>query len=299
MDYAIGIDLGGTKIKFIITDYNGNILDIYSKDTTDKKNPNSWLKCIKNEISNIEKKIKISAKKIGIAAPGMASKDKSKIISLPGRLSGLENLNWTKFLNKNFFIPVINDAHAALYGEYWKGSAKNYNNIIFLTLGTGIGGAFSINGKLQEGILGRAGHFGHTCIDPYGKLGIKNTPGSIESFFGEYNIYERTKGKFKSTFDLVKSYIKGDKEAKKLWLRQVYLLACSITSFINILDPELVLLGGGISEANKALLNPLKKFMKEIEWRPFNKEEGVDIKISSLKNKAGALGAIYYSINNS
>lgn len=299
MDYAIGIDLGGTQIKFLVTNKFGTIID----KSTCKTNDNNPIKGffynnIQKKIQSIENKKGRKAKWIGIAAPGMSSYNKSKIISLPGRLEGLENLNWTKFLNRDHFIPVINDAHAALYGEIWQGAAQKYKNVILLTLGTGIGGAFSINGILQEGTLGRAGHFGHTSLNPYGELDIKNNPGSIEMYFGECTVKKRTNGLFTNTKDLVKSYLKGDKIAYKFWMKQVYYLACSLSSFINILDPEIILLGGGISKANKALLDPLNHFMNKVEWRP-HKDKKVKIQIASLGNTAGALGAIRYAILHS
>lgn len=296
MDYAIGIDLGGTNIKFLVTDKNGNVLDQKWYPSDAPSNKDSWSQKIKNFVNQIESDRKRPARWLGISAPGMASKDHRKIISLPGRLKGLEYLDWTQFLEKKEPIPVLNDAHAAFYGESWKGAAKNYKNVILLTLGTGVGGAFSINGQLQKGITGRAGHFGHTCLNPDGPLDIKNSPGSIELMIGECTIKERTHGRFSSTKDLVAAHLAGDTMASQIWLRSIYHLACAIASFINILDPEVIIIGGGISDAGDALLEPLAKYMDKVEWRP----EGhrVPICLAQLGNQAGALGAIHYAMTH-
>lgn len=297
-DYAIGIDLGGTNIKFLATDPSGNILQEACCATKDHAGSvGNWAANIPEMVDKIEMQLGYCAHWIGVSAPGMTDREKRRIISLPGRLNGLEGLDWTNFLKRKRTIPVLNDAHAALYGESWKGSAMNFKNVIFLTLGTGVGGAFSLEGQLQSGYLGRAGHFGHTCLNPDGPLDIKNSPGSIELEIGECTIKQRTNGRFNSTQELVEAHNARDSEATKIWMHSVYRLACAISSYINILDPEIVLLGGGISKAGNALMDPLNQYMNRVEWRP----EGhtVPIKFAQLGNKAGALGAARYAMLHS
>lgn len=301
MDYAIGIDLGGTNIKILATNAKGALLYQNTCPTNDNPTSNdlslSWGNKIIDLLEETENHLNQKAHWIGVSSPGMTDREKRCIISLPGRLKGLEKLDWTNFLGRNFTVPVLNDAHAALYGESWKGSAAQYKNVIFLTLGTGVGGAFSIDGKLQSGTLGRAGHFGHTSLDPYGELDIKNSPGSIELMIGECTLKKRTRNRFQTSAQLVAAYLQGDKEASEIWLKSIYHLACAISSFINILDPEVVLLGGGISKAENALLEPLNQFMEKVEWRPNGHK--VPIKLAQLGNKAGALGAARYAMLHS
>lgn len=298
MDYAIGIDLGGTNIKFLATDAKAAVLQEVCCETEDSSDGiGIWAERIAETIDKIESLQRRPAHWIGVSAPGMTDREKRSIISLPGRLKGLERLDWTNFLGRDETVPVLNDAHAALYGESWSGSAAEYKNVIFITLGTGVGGAFSINGQLQSGFLGRAGHFGHTCLNPDMPLDIKNSPGSIEMMIGECTIKERTNGRFNSTKDLVSSYLSGDKEASDIWLRSIYHLACALSSFINILDPEVILLGGGISKAGDALMDPLNFYMNKVEWRP--QGHSVPIKFATLGNRAGALGAARYAMLHS
>ncbi|PWU06311.1 MAG: ROK family protein [Verrucomicrobia bacterium] len=297
MDYAIGIDLGGTNIKFIATDAKANVIQELCYETEDSSEGMSWAERIAETIDQIETEQRRPAHWIGVSAPGMTDREKRSIVSLPGRLNGLEYLDWTNFLGREETVPVLNDAHAALYGESWCGSASEYKNVIFITLGTGVGGAFSINGQLQSGFLGRAGHFGHTSLNPDLRLDIKNSPGSIEMMIGECTIKERTGGRFNSTKDLVNAYLTGDAGASEIWLRSVYHLACALASFINILDPEVILLGGGISKAESALMDPLKIYMDRVEWRP--QGHSVPIKFATLGNRAGALGAARYAMLHS
>lgn len=298
MDYAIGIDLGGTNIKFLATDAKANILYEVCCETDDKEGKvGNWADRIAETIDKIESDLHRQAHWLGISAPGMTDRQKRSIISYPGRLIGLEGLDWTTFLGRSETVTVLNDAHAALYGESWSGSASEHKNVIFITLGTGVGGAFSIDGQLQSGFLGRAGHFGHSCLNPDMPLDIKNSPGSIEMMIGECTIKERSNGLFNSTKDLVNAHLNGDNQASTIWLRSVYHLACALATFINIIDPEVILLGGGISQAGSALLDPLNIYMDKVEWRP--QGHRVPIKFATLGNRAGALGAARYAMLHS
>jgi glucokinase len=95
---------------------------------------------------------------------------------MQGRLNGLQGFVWTDFLDSPRPVVVLNDAHAALLGEVWKGAARGYNNVILLTLGTGVGGALLIDGRLAQGNIGRAGHLGHVSLNSDGAPDIAGTP---------------------------------------------------------------------------------------------------------------------------
>jgi glucokinase len=206
-------------------------------------------------------------------------------------LQGLEGLNWTDFLHASQVVPVLNDAHAALLGETWKGAARSYRYAVLLTLGTGVGGAILADGRLFKGCIGRAGHLGHISLNPDGPPDIVGTPGSLEDTIGNSSLKIRSKGRFTSTRELVEAHLKGDSGATEIWLRSVHNLAAGLTSIINAIDPEVIILGGGIAQAGPALFDPLADFMKRIEWKP----KGHEVKIipADLGDLAGPLGAIY------
>ena len=178
-------------------------------------------------------------------------------------MPGLENLNWQQWLEVPFAVPVHNDAQAALLAEVWKGAAKGASNVVLLTLGTGVGGAALVDGRILRGHIGRAGHLGHVSLDPSGTLDIVNTPGSLEDALGEHNVAQRSNGRFSSTRELVQAFEKGSADAAKVWLASVQALAAAFAGFINVLDPEVIVIGGGIADANESLFGPLKKWLDE------------------------------------
>src|SRR5438093_8532006 len=140
MSYAIGIDLGGSSIKMVAVAAGGETLaqGVLGFDAEAKMD---WAQKIRAVVEQLRREQKDPATHVGLAAPGLAAKDGRSIAHMPGRLQGLEGLDWSSFLNVPRCVLVLNDAHAALLGEAWLGAAKGFQNVILLTLGTGVGGA--------------------------------------------------------------------------------------------------------------------------------------------------------------
>jgi len=186
-------------------------------------------------------------------------------------------------------VPVLNDAHAALIGESWLGAARSLENVFMLTLGTGVGGAAIVEGKLLRGHIGRGGHLGHISLDPNGSPDVTGMPGSLEDKIGNCTIESRTQGRFKTTHDLVAAYAAGDPDARNIWLKSIQDLACGIGSLINVLDPSTVVIGGGIARSGRDLFEPLQRALDEVEWRPGGQK--VKVIPAELGEFAGAYGA--------
>src|ERR1041385_8759968 len=292
MSYSLGVDLGGTNIKIVVIDNDGNVLEYLTSDTSDAEG--SWAQTIKHQLELIETRRGASPCHIGLAAPGLAAKDGRSIAYMQGRLQGLQGFVWQDFLGTRSPVLVLNDAHAALLGEVWQGAAKGFRNVILLTLGTGVGGAVLVEGRLIKGQIGRAGHLGHVSVNSDGAPDIVGTPGSLELMIGNYNVGERSGGRFTSTRKLVEAHLAGDKDSTDIWLRSVHHLAAAVASFINAFDPEIVILGGGIAQAGAALFDPLRKELDQFEWRPMD-HQGQVIP-AALGEKAGAIGAAYHAI---
>jgi glucokinase len=290
MHGAIGIDLGGSCVKGIAVTPEGQEL---AKTIVgfDDGGQMDWAQKIRDLVGQLQSEVgsNVSSFSIGLSAPGLAAADARSIAHMPGRLQGLEGLDWTKFLATTTPVPVLNDAHAALLGEVWLGAAKGVRNVIMLTLGTGVGGAAIVDGQLLRGHIGRAGHLGHSCLDIEGPPDVTGTPGSLEVAIGNCTVAARSRGRFHTTHDLVAAYNAGDVEATAVWLRSVRALACAIASFVNILDPQAVVLGGGIARSGAALFEPLQRFLDDVEWRPG--EARVRILPALLGEFAGAFGA--------
>jgi glucokinase len=216
-----------------------------------------------------------------------------QILQMPERLQGLERFNWSVELQRD--ITVINDAHSACLAEYESFYKDKIKNMILLTLGTGVGGGAILNGALYQGSLQRAGHFGHITVDHNGKRTMTNMPGSLEYSIGNFSVMERTHGRFASTQHLVNAYLEGDHLASYWWLSSLQKLAVGIASLLNAFSPELIVLGGGLTEAGEALFKPLEEFMALYEWRPGNHQ--VPIAKAQYGSYAGAMGAAYFVKN--
>ena len=294
MNYALGLDIGGTNVKALAVTPAGRVLaqTVVSTGDTGRR---GWHLNVSRAKDELERSVGQLPAWIGLAAPGLAAASQSSIAFMPGRLPGLEGFVWQKFFKVSQPVPVLNDAHAALLGETWCGAARRSQNAFLLTLGTGVGGAALVDGRLLRGHLGRAGHLGHISLDPAGAPDVARTPGSLENAIGDCTVKARSGGRFVSTEKLVRARNAGDRDAQKVWQKSVQALAAGIASLINVLDPEVVVIGGGIAQAGGALFRPLKKYLNDFEWRPGGKK--ARILPAKLGDRAGAFGAAWNAIH--
>jgi glucokinase len=160
-----------------------------------------------------------------------------------------------------------------------------------MTLGTGVGGAILINGQLYQGAFQKAGHAGHISVDHEGDQDITGIPGSLEDAIGNCTIKKRSLGKYDFTHELLEDVKKGDHFAQWLWLSSVRKLSIAIASITNILSPEIIILGGGITEAGSLLFDPLQQFLSLYEWRAGgHKTTLVKAEFGDLSGAIGAAG---------
>ena len=288
MGFLLGIDLGGSSIKALALTSEGERL-IERHRRFDATAAMEWAKEIRVLVHEMESELGAAAVSVGLSAPGLVAADGASIQTMPGRLQGLEQLNWADYLQRPHPVPVLNDAQAALAGEAWVGAGQGVDNVLLITLGTGVGGAAKVDGRLLRGAIGRAGHVGHICLDPKGTPDICRTPGSLELAVGNCTILDRTEGRFKTTLDLVAAAETGDTQAQQWWQETVHRLACGLVSLENVLDPELILIGGGIARAGAALFDPLADYMNQMEW--LVSDHRVMIRPAALGEWAGAYGA--------
>jgi glucokinase len=291
---AIGIDLGGTRIKGVLIDKTGKLIQQVYTPTNDGDD-SVWKNAVAETVKKLRLQTQNSNTPIGISAPGISNNDNTAIAFLPGRLQGLENYVWSDFLMQQTF--VLNDAVSALMAEVRLGAAKNKNNVVLLTLGTGVGGAILIDGKPYQGAFHKAGHLGHITMNHEGDQDITGMPGSLEDAIGNATIKKRSLGRFNDTHELLDAYSSGDHFAQWLWLSSVRKLAIGIASITNVLSPECIILAGGITETGNNLFEPLESFLSLYEWRAGgNKTEIIKAQFGDL---AGATGAACYAMENS
>ena len=289
--YVIGCDVGVTNVKTVLAAPDGAVLARHMTDTG--AGASDWPGRVKRHLSDIEQRHGRAAS-VGIAAPGIAAPTGESIFWMQGRLEEIQGLNWADFLGRGQPVPVLNDAQAALAGEAWVGAARGSRNVAMLTLGTGVGGALMVDGHLLRGAIGRAGHLGHVSLNPDGPPDVTRCPGSLESAIGNVTVEARSEGRFKTTHDLIAAHLAGDDHATDVWRRSVLALAAAVASVINVADPEVFVIGGGIARAGPALFDPLNNYLDRFEWRPHGHR--AKVVPAALGEYAGALGAARHAM---
>ena len=286
--YTLGLDLGGTSVKAVAITADGSRCGNYHQ-LFDLNESMAFARAMALVLAQATHELGSAPLRVGVSAPGIAAADGRSIAYMPGRFAGLEGLIWGDYLGRADGVRVLNDANAALLGEVAYGAGKGASNAILLTLGTGVGGAVMMDGKLIRGHTGKAGHLGHSSVDFQGPLDICQTPGSLEDAIGNHNVAHRTGGRFGTTLDLIRAVEAGDSQALEIWTRSVRALAASLASLGNILDPELAIIGGGVARAGETLFRPLRTFLDQMEWRPGG--SGIRLVPAQLGELAGAYGA--------
>jgi glucokinase len=287
----LGIDLGGTKILTAVADNKGNIISSARLDTEAKKG-------IKHVIKNIKKSVDLALtgaqtsmskiKKIGIGTPGPVING-STVVHAPN-IPGFKNFNIKKTLEKIYKKPVFveNDANAAALAENLFGAGKNSKNMVYMTVSTGIGGGIIIDGKLYQGSFGTAGEVGHIVVEPNGnKCGCGNS-GCLEAMASGPAI-AKAAGK-KNAVEAIKAALNGDKKAQRAIQNAATYIGEVIADLNNLLDPDLFVIGGGVTNMGTLLFKPMIKAARENSMTEPRKH--LKIVKAKLNNEVGVMGAI-------
>ena len=293
-EYAIGIDLGGTSIKSAIVSSKGVILKHFTTETFAEVSPKKVLSQIEKCIDHLKQDFPKKIAGIGIGAPGIVT---NGVMKYPPNFKGWKEVDLKKHFEKKYKMETIadNDANCAGLAELRFGHGSKYKNFIFLTLGTGIGGAMIIEGKIYRGEQNGAGEFGMMTIDYKGPVCLGGNRGSIEAHIGRNYFLEQNKkdirklGKDIDFDDINRMALKGNKTAKKLLNLYGFYLGIAITNYFNLMDVRTAVLGGGISNAFKIFIGELNKTIKQRSLKTIRNKFRV-LK-SSINNNAGVLGA--------
>ncbi len=281
---SLGIDIGGTRIKAALVSTTGEVLQRRLEPSAD--DPQRLVAIVRELATEFAPSV------LGVSAPGLAAPDNRTIAWMRGRMEAVEGLDWRHALERD--VWVLNDAHAATVSEAWIGAAAGAQHALLLTLGTGVGGGVIVHGQLLQGAIGRAGHLGHITLNESGPADIVGTPGSLEDAIGNHNIHQRTGGRFRSTADLLDAVSRGDEVATAAWRLSIESLAVGLASLLNVFDPELVVIGGGIAECGAALFDPLRAELDRLEWRPTGR--ATPLVPAALGEFAGAIGAARFAM---
>jgi len=257
--YIIGVDFGGTNIMAGLI-LNNKIIKKTEVKTEASKGKNA---VIKNLIKAINSVMTKNVAGIGIGSPGPLDYRKGIIVK-PKNIP-LKNVNLKKVLEKKFKIPVVidNDANCFTLGEALYGSGKNYDCVIGLTIGTGVGGGIVINKKIFHGRM-NAGELGHTSINFNGIKCNCGNIGCIEEYVSARGIMRLAKGlKAKTPLEVYNLALKGNKKAIKVFEKMGFYLGIAAANFVNIFDPDIIIIGGGISNAWEFFSKSMKNTVKE------------------------------------
>ena len=284
----IGIDLGGTKIAAALATPSGRILTDVNIPTEADQGKNRVIDNIKKAVYALIRGQKTQISCMGIGVPGPILYEKGIVIE-PPNLPGWKRVNLKKVLEKEFKVPVHldNDANCAALAEAYFGAGRKARHFIYITISTGIGGGIIIDRKLYRGAIGAAGEFGHMIIDPRGpKCGCGNF-GCFEALASGTAIKKRA-GMDAISVELAAR--QGDKKAIKVIEKTAHYLAIGIANLVNIFNPEMVILGGGVSKMRELLLTPIRKeFKKYALTLP---AKNVKIVRAKLGSESGVLGAV-------
>ncbi|MBR5309610.1 MAG: ROK family protein [Oscillospiraceae bacterium] len=311
MKYSAAIDLGGTNIGIGIVSEEGELVFKNSVPVEDNKNPSALLEQMAQGTLDT------------IAASGRELSDISFVgIGIPGLIKGPKgpvilaaNINWHNvdavgILEERIGLPVIlgNDADCAAMGEYYAGSGKQYKSLIMITLGTGVGGGTVIDGKLFPGCNGFGGEYGHIplvhngvqcgcgkrgCFEVYGSANaLKRQTREVAEEHPESIIWEMCEGNLdnisgRTAFDAAEQ---GDETGKAIVEQYISYLADGISGIINIFRPEVIILGGGVSNQGASLIDPLNEKVAKL-CVASDVIEAPKVVKASLGNSAGIIGA--------
>ena len=310
MKYYAGIDLGGTNTKIGLVDEDGNIIftTIVKTDSMEgfEKTIQRLSKILLQQVKSFDLNFD-DVQSVGVGVPGPVLN--SRVVKFWANFPWKNGVDLALEFEKNLGKPVKadNDVNVITLGEMWKGSAQGYKNVLGLAIGTGIGGGIIVDGKLVSGENGAGGEVGHIKVERDGKLCGCGQKGCWEAYASATGLireaqsrlavnktnglYEQVIGRdleAKDIFDVAKE---GDAFALDLVDYEADYIALGIGNLLNVLDPEIVVVGGGVSLAGDILFDKVKDRLKKYAFP--STTENLKIVAASLGNDAGILGAAY------
>ena len=314
-DLILGIDLGGSKIRTAVVDSQGGVLSTDETITPAANGREAVIQAIVDSSHRVLQQSDIGISKIcaiAIGAAGISNPEAGILFTSPN-LPGwrdvlLRDIMQERLGRKTF---VLNDANAAALGEFYFGAARDTSNFIYITISTGIGGGVIIDGKIYTGAIGIAGEVGHMTIDDTGPVCNCGNRGCWETLASgtalvreaKYRIKKRARTSIleyaegdidKVTAQVIHSAAEqGDKLAKELIARTGYYFGVGLANLINIFNPELIVIGGGLSDIGDMLLGPA---FKTAEKRAYKEAfQAVRFASAALGRNSGVLGAAAFA----
>jgi glucokinase len=309
--YCIGIDLGGTFIKFALVDERMTIAAEHSVSTPASAGADGVIAAMADGALEMLARAKVDRKLVaaaGIGSPGPLDLVNGIVIGMPN-IPGFANVPLRDRVGERLGLPAVleNDANAAGLGEFLGGSGQGLHDMVLLTLGTGLGSGIIVNGKVLHGAHGIGGEIGHMIVEPGGEECGCGQRGCMERYCSASHLarYARRlieqEGRASSLSAVLKAKgdidaadvnaarKAGDKLAAEVWGRACFHLAVGCVSICRVLDPDAIVLGGGMAKAGDDLLVPVTEHFRMQHWKLTSPR--TVIRLASLGNRAGVLGA--------
>ncbi len=273
-DFVFAADLGGTHLRSALVDQNGKTDGLKKQATPRAEKPDEIVRALVEAFHECEAQPSGSVSAISVAVPGTVNVAEGLVITAPN-LKSLDGFLLGPALTSELGRPVTieNDANAAAVGEWWQGAGRGYQTLICITLGTGVGGGIILEGKLWRGVDGSAGEVGHISVDPFGGVVCGcGSSGCLEVYASATAIVRMTRemrpryseSKLSVSEELTSENIfdagsEGDPLALKVFNRMGTYLGVGIASLINLFNPELIVIGGGVANAWELFETPMRE----------------------------------------
>jgi glucokinase len=307
---AVGIDLGGTKILSLVATERGDVLgeDLCATDAADG-GPSAVVARIDASVRRALDQAGLTVNDVegaGISSPGPCDPAKGMVTDAPN-LPGFHNIPLARLVSDALGVPTMleNDANAAAYGEFRLGAGQGVRHLLYVTLGTGVGGGIIIDGKVYWGASGAAGEVGHLVVDEHGPPCNCGGHGCVEALAsgpaiaraareevraGRSPIMAELTGEGRITAEIVhEAAIRGDAVAREVIERAGHYLGRGLIGLLNVFNPEALILGGGLVNLGDLYLEPALRTAREGAFDQAVAD--VTISIAKLGGRAGALGA--------
>lgn len=304
MEYAVGIDLGGTSIKYALVDGAGNSSfegKLPSLASISAEAVIGQLVLAATEVKEAAARAQLTVKGIGLGTPGIVDETGRIVLGGAENIAGWENIDIASRLEEQLHLPVVagNDANLMGLGETAYGAGRGCSHVIFLTVGTGIGGAVVIDGKLFNGYANRGTELGHVPLIANGERCACGAVGCLEHYASTSALVRRFQALAEDrslTFGeeingelIVRLYREGHSLAVECMNDHFFYLGRGIAGFINIFSPQRVVIGGGLPEAGPFYLEKVREVV-QANVIP-NCALNTELKVALLGNKAGLIGA--------
>ena len=295
-EFIAGIDLGGTNLKIALLDLRYRIRYKEVLNTQRFTRKEVLISAIVDSVDKILKDNNLSRKNllgVGLGLPGPIDYEKGIVHFFPN-IPGWKEVKLKNILERKLRLPVFvdNDAKVMSLAEHKLGAAKGSTNAVCITLGTGVGGGVIINGKLYRGLSNAAGEIGHMPINENGPRCNCRGYACLESYIGNNRILREARKIFGSSITLEKlSYLakKQNRNAKAIWLKVAERLSVTLVGVVNLLNPDCIVIGGGVAGAGKILFDNIKKIIARRAMSVQAKH--VKVFKAKLGNSAGLIGA--------